>query len=408
MTGLFLFLANLTIIVRMKNIKLLNIVGARPQIIKASAISRIIRDEYSGIVEERILHTGQHYDRRMSDVFFEELKIPRPHFNLGVGSARHGRQTAAMISGVEEVLIKEKPDVVVIYGDTNSTLAAAIATSKLKIPVVHIEAGLRSFNKGMPEEINRILSDHVSTLLFAPTDTAFKNLIKEGFRPDNSPPYSVDNPKIFLSGDIMYDNSLFFAELAGRKLLNYLDDMGLEEDNYILCTIHRDLNADYPDRLEAILGAIMEIARSSKQKAVLPLHPRTVHALERESPALLKEIRATPGIIILEPVSFLEMIMLEKSASIIMTDSGGVQKESHFFCKPSIVLRAETEWTELVRNGTAILADADRQEIISAWEYLSGSDDLVYPGFYGDGHAARFIMNEITLMAGDPGRTQGA
>lgn len=386
----------------MKNIKLLNIVGARPQIIKASAISRIISTEYSDIVEERILHTGQHYDRKMSDVFFEELEIPRPDFNLGVGSARHGRQTAAMITGVEEVLIKEKPDVVVIYGDTNSTLAAAVATSKLKIPVVHIEAGLRSFNKGMPEEINRILSDHVSTLLFAPTDTAFKNLIKEGFRPDNSPPYHIDNPKIFLSGDIMYDNSLFFAELAGKKMSSYLDDMGLEENNYLLCTIHRDLNADYPARLGAIMGAIMEIARSSKQKAVLPLHPRTVHALERESPALLKEIKATPDIIILEPVSFLEIIMLEKSASIIMTDSGGVQKESHFFRKPCIVLRAETEWTELVKNGTAILADAGREEIISAWESLSGSDDLVYPGFYGDGHAARFIMNEITLMAGEP------
>ena len=379
-------------------IKLLNIVGARPQIIKASAISRIIRNEYHDVVEEKILHTGQHYDRNLSDIFFEELEIPRPDFNLGVGSARHGRQTAAMITGIEDVLIREKPDVVVIYGDTNSTLAAAIATSKLKIPVVHIEAGLRSLNKGMPEEINRILSDHVSTLLFAPTDAAFKNLIKEGFRPDNSPPYNIDNSKIFLSGDIMYDNSLFYAELAGRKLGNYLEGMGLEQDNYILCTIHRDLNTDYPERLGAILETISEISGSSGQKAVLPFHPRTINALERESPGLLKVIRTNPDILILEPVSFLEMIMLEKSASMIMTDSGGVQKESHFFCKPCIVLRAETEWTELVKNGTVLLADADRSAILSAWKTLAGSHDLVYPGFYGDGNAARFIMNEIVLL----------
>lgn len=379
-------------------IKLLNIVGARPQIIKASAISRIIRNEFTDIVEEKILHTGQHYDRQLSDIFFEELEIPRPNFNLGVGSARHGRQTSAMINGIEDVLIREKPDVVVIYGDTNSTLAAAVATSKFKIPIVHIEAGLRSFNKGMPEEINRILSDHVSTLLFAPTDAAFKNLIKEGFKPDNSPPYHIDNPKIFLSGDIMYDNSLFYAELAERKLSNYLEGMGLKKDNYILCTIHRDLNTDFPERLDAILETIVEISDSSKQKAVLPLHPRTINALENKSPGLLKMIRSNSDILIIEPVSFLEMIMLEKSSYMIITDSGGVQKESHFFCKPCIVLRAETEWTELVKNGTALLADADRLSILSAWKTLSGSVDLDYPGFYGDGNAARFIMNEIVLL----------
>ncbi|MEZ5010186.1 MAG: UDP-N-acetylglucosamine 2-epimerase [Bacteroidales bacterium] len=201
----------------MSKIKLLSIVGARPQIIKSSAISRTIRDIYTEKVDEKILHTGQHYDRGMSEVFFEELEIPVPDYNLGVGSARHGRQTASMISGIEDVLISDRPDVVVIYGDTNSTLAAAIATSKLKIPLVHVEAGLRSFNKSMPEEVNRILSDHVSTLLFAPTDAALKNLMREGFRPDNSPPFSMDNPKIFLSGDIMYDNSLFYADLLPRK-----------------------------------------------------------------------------------------------------------------------------------------------------------------------------------------------
>ncbi|TFH34289.1 MAG: UDP-N-acetylglucosamine 2-epimerase (non-hydrolyzing), partial [Bacteroidia bacterium] len=207
----------------MSRIKLLNIVGARPQIIKSSAISRTITAGYSDRIEERILHTGQHYDRSMSQVFFEELEIPVPDYNLGVGSARHGKQTASMITGIEEIMIKERPDVVVIYGDTNSTLAAAVATSKLHVPLVYIEAGVRSFNKLMPEEVNRILSDHVSTLLFAPTDTALKNLMREGIRPENSPPFTIDNPKIFLSGDIMYDNSLFYADLAMKKLEGYLE-----------------------------------------------------------------------------------------------------------------------------------------------------------------------------------------
>jgi UDP-GlcNAc3NAcA epimerase len=195
----------------MSQIKLVNIVGARPQIIKASAIGRAIRKHFSEDISEIIVHTGQHYDKEMSDIFFDELEIHKPHFNLGVGSAHHGRQTSLMITGLEEVLLKEKPDCVLLYGDTNSTLAGALAASKLHFPVIHIEAGLRSFNKTMPEELNRIMSDHSSTLLFAPTNAAFKNLINEGFRPENSPPYTIDNPKIYLTGDIMYDNTLFFA-----------------------------------------------------------------------------------------------------------------------------------------------------------------------------------------------------
>ena len=198
----------------MSKIRLLNIVGARPQIIKASAISRAISKHFSNDITEILLHTGQHYDKELSDVFFDELEVRKPDHNLGVGSARHGRQTSLMITGIEEVLMKEKPDGVLLYGDTNSTLAGALAASKLHYPVIHIEAGLRSFNKTMPEELNRIMSDHSSTLLFAPTNTAFKNLINEGFKPENSPPYTINNPKIYLTGDIMYDNSLYYSSVA--------------------------------------------------------------------------------------------------------------------------------------------------------------------------------------------------
>jgi len=395
---LFLFLREKKPFWPMSRIKLLNIVGARPQIIKSSAISRTITAGYSDRIEERILHTGQHYDRSMSQVFFEELEIPVPDYNLGVGSARHGKQTASMITGIEEIMIKERPDVAVIYGDTNSTLAAAVATSKLHVPLVHIEAGLRSFNKLMPEEVNRILSDHVSTLLFAPTDTALKNLMREGIRPENSPPFTIDNPKIFLSGDIMYDNSLFYADLAMKKLEGYLESMTLEYENYILCTIHRDINTDVKARLETILNSVIQISESSGKKVVMPLHPRTIHALEENNTELFSTLNNHPLIRILTPVSFLEMILLEKSASMIITDSGGVQKESHFFSRPCIVLRAETEWVELVKNGTAILVDADSGKIASAYQKLSRAEGLSYPGFYGNGKAADFILGEIVEL----------
>ena len=274
----------------MQNRKLLNIVGARPQIIKASAISRVIRKDYGERIEEIILHTGQHYDRQLSDVFFEELEIPKPDYNLGVGSARHGRQTASMISGIEEVILKEQPEAVIIYGDTNSTLAGGIAASKLKVPVVHVEAGLRSFRKEMPEEINRLLSDHISTLLFAPTDAALKNLIKEGIRPDASPPFTIDNPKIFLSGDIMYDNSLFYGELADKKINGFLDDLGAQPGNYILATIHRQKNTDSAERLNNILQSLIELSVEKNILLVLPLHPRTINALEKESTKLLSRL----------------------------------------------------------------------------------------------------------------------
>jgi UDP-GlcNAc3NAcA epimerase len=383
----------------MSQIKLINIVGARPQIIKASAISRAIRKHYSESISEIIVHTGQHYDKEMSEVFFDELEIHKPHYNLGVGSAHHGRQTSLMITGTEEVLLKEKPDCVLLYGDTNSTLAGALAASKLHFPVIHIEAGLRSFNKTMPEELNRIMSDHSSTLLFAPTNAAFKNLMSEGFRPENSPPYTIDNPKIYLTGDIMYDNTLFFAGLAEKKKADFLDKMSLSRNNYILVTIHRDTNTDDIVRLNEILVTLKTLAEEKDIILVMPLHPRTIVSLKTRLKDLFEDISHCEHIKILPPVSFLEMILLEKNCRMIVTDSGGVQKESHFFKKPCLVLRNETEWIELVNNGTSKLVGADPERI--RHEFLSFVDTpggLDYPGFYGNGKTAEFILNEILLM----------
>jgi UDP-GlcNAc3NAcA epimerase len=383
----------------MSQIKLVNIVGARPQIIKASAISRAIRKHFSENISEIIVHTGQHYDKEMSDVFFDELEIHKPHYNLGVGSARHGRQTSMMISGIEDVLIKEKPDCVLLYDDTNSTLAGALAASKLHFPIIHIEAGLRSFNKTMPEELNRIMSDHSSTLLFAPTNTAFKNLMAEGFRPENSPPYTIDNPKIYLTGDIMFDNTLFFGGLAEKKKATFLDDLSLTRNGYILVTIHRDTNTDDITRLKEILIALKTLAEEKDIKLVMPLHPRTIVSLKTRLTELYTELSHCRHILIIPPVSYLEMILLEKSCKMIITDSGGVQKESHFFKKPCIVLRKETEWTELVNNGTARLVDADPDRIRHEFfNFIDSQEDLEYPAFYGDGKTAEFILNEILLL----------
>ncbi len=383
----------------MSKLKLLNIVGARPQIIKSSAISRAIRLHFLDDIDEITVHTGQHYDKELSEVFFDELEIHKPDFNLGVGSASHGRQTSVMITGIEEVLLKEKPDCVLLYGDTNSTLAGAIAASKLHFPVIHIEAGLRSFNKCMPEEINRIMSDHVSTLLFAPTNAAFKNLMNEGFRPENSPPYTIDNPKIYLTGDIMFDNSLFFAELAERKKASLLNDMSLERDKYVLVTIHRDNNTDDPARLRVILSTLKELAEEYSLRMVMPFHPRTINSLKSGLKQLYDELNDCGCISIIPPVSYLEMTLLEKTCRMIITDSGGVQKESHFFKKPCIVLRKETEWIELVTNGTVKLADASPDRIKNEFRgFLFAESELEYPGFYGDGRTSEFILKEVLQL----------
>jgi UDP-GlcNAc3NAcA epimerase len=383
----------------MSQIKLINIVGARPQFIKASAISRAIKLSFSDTIIEIIVHTGQHYDKEMSDVFFDELEIHQPHYNLGVGSSSHGRQTSMMITGIEEVLLKEKPDCVLLYGDTNSTLAGAIAASKMHFPVVHVEAGLRSFNKTMPEEINRIVSDHSSTLLFAPTNAAFKNLMREGFRPENSPPYTIDNPKMYLTGDIMYDNALFYSDLAERKKASFLESLQVKRIGFVLVTIHREINTDNTPRLEILMKTMITLAQETSLTFVMPLHPRTILSLKTKLPALFEDLNNSSFIRIIPPASYLEMILLEKTSRMIITDSGGVQKESHFFRKPCLVLRAETEWVELIKNGTAELVDADPVKIRDGFmRFINDGAGLAYPAFYGDGKTAEFILTEIMMM----------
>jgi UDP-GlcNAc3NAcA epimerase len=294
----------------MPRIKLINIVGTRPQIIKASAISRAIRIHFSDRITELTIHTGQHYDKELSDVFFDELEIHKPDYNLGVGSSSHGKQTSMMITGIEEILMSEEPDCVVLYGGTNSTLAGALAAVKLHFPIIHIEAGLRSFNKMMPEEFNMIVSDHASTLLFAPTNAAFKNLMREGFKPENSPLYTINNPKIYLTGDIMYDNTLFFAELAEKKKAPFLDDLGVTRDNYILVTIHRNINTDNIERLETILSTLKSLAEEHSIKLIMPLHPRTTNSLKLNLGPLCNDLHNCEFIKIIPPVSFLEMTIL--------------------------------------------------------------------------------------------------
>ena len=378
-------------------LKILTIVGARPQIIKAAALSRAIANEFTDKINEIILHTGQHYDDNMSQVFFDELGIPSPEINLNVGSGSHGVQTARMIEGIEENLIRHRPDYLVVYGDTNSTLAGAVAASKLHIPIVHIEAGLRSFNKTMPEEINRILCDHVSTMLFSPTLTGVKNLLAEGFSTNAKPPFTSDNPAVFHCGDVMFDNSLYFASLAENRS-QVLEKNKLESGKFILGTIHRDNNTDDPLRLTAIFGALNEISEKYGMDVFLPLHPRTSKLLEINiDGSLLGKIRANPRFKIVEPVSFLDIIQLEKNARLICTDSGGVQKEAYFFRKPCIILRPQTEWVELVENGAAMVADADKQKIMSGYEHFLKSDAFEYPPVFGDGKAASFICKQLIL-----------
>jgi UDP-GlcNAc3NAcA epimerase len=379
----------------MKQLTIVTIIGARPQIIKAAALSRAIRQYYPSLIREIIVHTGQHYDENMSEVFFQELSIPKPDYNLGVGSAGHGVQTARMIEGIEKILLGEKPDYIVLYGDTNSTLAGAVAASKIHIPVVHIEAGLRSFNKSMPEEINRILCDHCSTMLFSPTSTGYQNLMNEGFPENNQPPYTADNPRVFHCGDVMYDNSLHFAGLAAEQS-DILRQHQLTENNFILSTIHRDNNTDQPQRLNQIFRALLEIIRLSDKVIVLPLHPRTSKLLEANLEKLvLSEVKSETRLKLIPPVSFLDMIRLEQQAAMIITDSGGVQKEAYFFKKPCIILRSETEWKEIVDTGAAFIANADYEAIVASWKHFSSRPPEVFPSIFGDGEAGRFICQQM-------------
>jgi UDP-GlcNAc3NAcA epimerase len=375
--------------------RIITIIGARPQIIKSSALSRAIRVSFSDKIEEIIVHTGQHYDENMSNVFFEEMEIPKPNYNLAVGSGTHGLQTAKMIEGLEKIFLEEKPDAIVIYGDTNSTIAGAIAAAKIHIPVVHIEAGLRSFNKAMPEEINRISADHMSTLLFTPTKTGISNLEKEGFSLEIKTSASIDQPNVYLCGDIMYDNSLYFSEISDQKS-TILNQFELKASDYILCTIHRDSNTDERVNINSIFKALNDLQEKSGLTIVLPIHPRTKgkmnELLEEE---LKQKTLSNLKIKIIPPAGFLDIIALEKNARIIVTDSGGLQKEAFFFEKPCVILREQTEWVEIVENGNAILTGANYSKIMLAFEKLMNQHEFTYPSFYGNGKAAEFICTKI-------------
>jgi UDP-GlcNAc3NAcA epimerase len=376
-------------------IKLVTIIGARPQIIKAAALTRAIKNNFSDKITEIIVHTGQHYDENMSQVFFDELGIPQPNYNLQVGSGSHGVQTASMIIKIEEILLHEKPNAIVLYGDTNSTLAGGIAASKIHVPVIHIEAGLRSFNKNMPEEINRILCDHVSTLLFSPTKTGYKNLINEGFKENNHAPYHADNPKIYHCGDIMYDNSMYFSKVAETKV-DIEKKYNIKKENYILCTIHRNNNTDDASRLTTLFDSLNTITEKEQLPVVLPIHPRTSKLLAKNvEESILKKTKNNSLIKLVEPASFLEMTALEKNSLLVITDSGGVQKEAFYFNKPCIVLRSETEWLEQVECGAAIIADANKEKILAAFIKFKNTTNLNFPSLYGNGKAAEFICEEI-------------
>lgn len=358
--------------------KILSIVGARPQFIKAAAVSRVFRQTRG--LTEILVHTGQHYDQNMSDVFFNELDIPRADIHLGIGSASHGQQTGRMLEAIESAIQKQQPHWVLVYGDTNSTLAGALAAAKLRVPIAHVEAGLRSFNRAMPEEINRVVSDHVSDLLFAPTKTAVENLRRE----------DVPAKRIARVGDVMYDAALFYAKTAEMRS-SILDDLKLQSRGYILATVHRAENTDDPVRLKAIFGALQHVAREIP--VVLPLHPRTRAVLARLG------LANNGGIRIIPPVGYLDMVMLERNSRTIVTDSGGVQKEAYFYRVPCITLRNETEWVELVDAGWNRLLPPDGA-------YLSRRLSAAIQGFrrpakaprlYGSGHAAEAIASRLKL-----------
>ena len=374
--------------------KIVTIVGARPQIIKAAALSRVISYDFPEI-QEVIVHTGQHYDKNMSDVFFTELEIPKPQINLKVGSSSHGAQTALMIEKIEEVVQEYLPDVVVVYGDTNSTLATAIVASKLHIPIVHIESGLRSFNKKMPEEVNRILCDHVSTLLFSPTKSGFNNLLNEGFSKENSNNASADHPNIYHCGDVMYDNSMYFSKLSDENS-DILEKLKLRNEKFILATVHRNDNTDSKIKLTDLFTTFLQITEIHQLKIILPLHPRTSKMMDQLLDSkLLKKIQKSNLLTIINPAGFLDMIALEKNAELIITDSGGVQKEAYFFKKPCIILRPQTEWKEIVETKSAVISDTNSKIILEATERFLANPDLVFPEVFGNGNAASFIAQEM-------------
>lgn len=349
--------------------KIVTIVGARPQFIKARPLSYALREKH----QEILVHTGQHYDPKMSGNFFADLEIPEPDYNLGIGGGSHGEMTAAMLSGIEKVLLKENPDLLIVYGDTNSTIAGALAASKLHIPVAHVEAGLRSFNRKMPEEVNRVVTDHLSNFLFAPSEDAKALLEKEG----------ITNG-VFVVGDIMYDAVLLFRKKAERQ--PYLKTLGLEPKNYYLCTLHRAENVDSKAHLSEVLSALSELQRP----VLFPCHPRTEKMIKAFDITLPKNF------IVTEPTGYLEMLQAEENAICVLTDSGGVQKEAFYLGTPCVTLRTETEWRELVQSGWNIVSGLKKEAILDAvnkFEGFSGKPTSIY----GNGDSARLILEHLSV-----------
>jgi len=365
-----------------KPLKITTIVGARPQFIKAASISRAITDHNNHAdtikIEEQILHTGQHYDHNMSQIFFDELEIPAPHINLEVSSGSHGTQTGRMLEKIEFEFLKNQPDIVLVYGDTNSTLAGALAATKLHIPIAHVEAGLRSYNKEMPEEINRILTDNISNILFCPTDTAVKNLSKENI-----------TKGVYQIGDVMYDCCMFYKEKSKLIEFNFLKTLSVTKKNFQLATIHRAENTDDPEKLTNIFKALVKIS-SPEYPTILPLHPRTRKLLQ------LANIIVSDAIHLVDPVSYLQMVALEVNARLILTDSGGVQKEAFIHKVPCITLRNETEWVETVDSGWNRLVGSDTKMILNGAKSALSALPKSWPSFYGDGNAAIIICDLLS------------
>lgn len=353
--------------------KFLTVIGARPQFIKAALVSKKLRELYN----EVIVHTGQHYDKNMSQIFFEELGIPKPAYNLKIGSGSHGRQTGEILIKIEEVMLKEKPDAVIVYGDTNSTLAGALAASKLHIPVIHIESGLRSFNKNMPEEQNRILTDNISTYLFCPTKTAVNNLYNENIA-----------EKVYNTGDVMYDSTLFFSNVSKSKFKEglFINNVRIEEKNYYLCTLHRAENTDSIDKIITLLNTLNEL----DSKVIMPVHPRIKNIVKE-----LNEKSEFKNVIIIEPVGYLEMLYLIKNSKKVLTDSGGIQKEAYFLNTPCITLRNETEWIETLNGNLNVLCKIDYDDIMDKVYNVKIDYSVINKNYFGKGKAIIDMLNII-------------
>lgn len=353
--------------------KVVTVLGARPQFIKAATVSRAFKEVN---VNEVIIHTGQHFDRNMSEVFFTEMDIPQPDYNLGISGLGHGTMTGRMLEQIETVIVKEKPDCVLVYGDTNSTLAGALAASKLHVPIAHVEAGLRSFEMKMPEEVNRILTDRISNFLFCPTSTAVENLKREGFEHFNC--------EIIQCGDVMYDAVLYYTKMADQKS-SLIESLGLNDTPFVLATIHRAENTDHLQRLSSICKALNQINKEAR--VILPLHPRTRGLLTQHK----IELEFEP----IDPVGYFDMLALLEKCQLVLTDSGGLQKEGYFFGKYCITMRDQTEWVELVSAGANALVGASYQNIVDQSQKNMGKSVITNTALYGDGSASKKIAKKL-------------